>query len=81
MKHERELFTFLKFQGTKAVIFYDLRIHDIQHLQSTYLTNASINSVLHLLSARVPRFVPSELPGSCPGVGPIIYYHKYQVVS
>ena len=32
--------------------------------------------VLHLLSARVPGFVPSELPG----VGPI-YYHKCQVVS
>ena len=41
--------------------------------------------VLHLLSARVPGFVPSELQGGLPrgypGVRPIIYYHKYQVVS
>ena len=37
--------------------------------------------VLHLLSARVPGFVPSELTGGCLGVGTIIYYHKYQVVS
>ena len=39
-----------------------------------------ISGVLHLLSARVPGFVPSELSGSCPGVGSFIYYHKYQVV-
>ena len=37
--------------------------------------------VLHLLSVRIPGFVPSELPGGCPGVGPIIYCHRYQVVS
>ena len=28
--------------------------------------------VLHLLSARVLGFVPSRLPGGCPGVGSII---------
>ena len=22
------------------------------------------------------EFVPSELPGGCPGIGPFIYYHK-----
>ena len=38
-------------------------------------------TVLHLLLARILRFILSELPGGCPGVGPIIYCHKYQVVS
>ena len=35
--------------------------------------------VLHLLSAQVPGFVPSELSGGCPRVRPtcIICYHKY----
>ena len=32
--------------------------------------------VLHLLSARVPGFVPSELPEGCPGVGSIICYQS-----
>ena len=39
------------------------------------------NPVLcHLLSARVPGFLLSELFGGCPGIGPFIVY-KYQVVS
>ena len=36
--------------------------------------------VLHLLSARVPGFVPSELPGGCPRVGPIIKVPSRQLM-
>ena len=52
-----------------------------QSIPSTNIPPRGIPRVLHLLSAMVPRFVPSELPWGYPGVGPIIYYHKYQVVS
>ena len=37
--------------------------------------------VLYLFSAQVRGFVPSELPGGCPGVGPIIKVSSCQLMK
>ena len=61
---------------------WELRGHRVMHqsIPSANITQATPGA-LHLLSVQVPGFVPSEFPGGLPGVGPIIYYHKYQAVS